>query len=214
MSEIYRIVERNYDNVDLEFHDSYDTAQEYAAVFKPFLDALGGGAGVLVVGGSVSECRNFVERGHKVTNVDISEMMVRHVAENLPTVTSVHANVTNWSGGPFDVVWACRSLIHIPPGDLVSTLAHIGSLLRSQAAYGFVFFEGDQPVEEQQLPEMHATADDVGYYRVLYSRNELESRMAQAGFTAPRATRMADKDGDSSLCFVGGSYPKRPFRSA
>lgn len=196
--DVYSVVERDYDLVQLAFHDSYDATAEFAPQTERFSGRLRAEASVLVVGGSVSECVYFRDGGFVVTNLDLSARMVEHVAGGAK-VQSVHGNILTFANGSFDGVWACRSLIHLHPEDLVRGLQSVRGLLACDGLFGCILFTGRKDVQQQVLPEHQADGVDVVYYRCLYSEKRIHHDFAAAGLQIVHEERCADQDGDGAL---------------
>jgi cyclopropane fatty-acyl-phospholipid synthase-like methyltransferase len=194
-SSKYMLVENDYDNIDITFHNSYNSTAEFASQLTSFTSQLPKNATVLNVGGTLPECQYFINRGCSVTNIDISKAMLDYIAKHDPNITLVRQNIRDYHHKPFNAVWACRSLIHIPPDEIASVLSNIKSLLISGGLAGLIFFTSkDAGPEEQYQDEIHTNRSDIVYYRVLYSTATILSLVRSAGFEVRKLEECLDAD--------------------
>lgn len=198
----YKMVTEDYDNVDPSFHNSYDTTQEYASQFASFMSRVSDNQTILNIGGTVAECSHFADSGYKVTNLDLSQAILDHISKLDKRVELIRGNVKDYKGGTFDGIWACRSLIHIPPEDLGKTLKNIHTLLAPNGVFGCIMFTtNEEAPKEEYLPEPHAEKSSITYYRTLYSPTFLAKAFESAGFNVVKQEDCADKDGELSVYF-------------
>src|SRR5687767_11161084 len=158
MNDKYSIVENDYDNVEQSFHNTYDTTKEFEDEIRSFASKLPKGARILNIGGTAIECEYFLKLGFTIENLDISQVMLDYIAEHSADTRVIKGNIKDFkSDEPYDAIWACRSLIHIPPKDLQVTLKNIFKLLKNSGFLGAVFFTSElSHIEEQEVPEEHA----------------------------------------------------------
>lgn len=201
-SNKYQIVEEDYNNVDLTFHNSYDTTKEYSKQIESFTKAFSQKQTILNIGGTVAECSYFADKGLQVTDIDISQAMLDHISESDDRIELVHGSIKDYGGKKFDCIWACRSLVHIPPEDFSLTLRNIRKLLAEGGVFGCVMFttQGINPKEEY-LPEPNTTQKNITYYRTLYSIDGLKSSFKELGFSISKQQTCVDKDGEPSIYF-------------
>ncbi|MDQ5972074.1 MAG: hypothetical protein QG553_233 [Patescibacteria group bacterium] len=191
----YDLVREDYDNVDTGFHNSYDSTQEFSSAINSFCSRLSADANILNVGGTTSECNYFLQQHLNVTNIDISQAMLDQISNNVNQVKLVNGNIKDYVSPVFDGVWACRSLIHIPPPDINEVLKNICRLTKPGGVFGAVFFVSstNQIVEEEQ-PERHTTKAGIKFYRALYPPTVIKSKIEQAGFSILRVDSYLDRD--------------------
>ena len=202
VTDKYQIVEEDYNNVDSNFHNSYNTIEEYASQVTNFLAELKNGQKLLNIGGTEAECSYFANAGLRVSNIDISKVMLDHIAQSDSRIKLIHANIKNYDRSSYNAVWACRSLIHIPPEDLLLVLKNIYNLLSPNGVFGCIMFTTeDLKPKEELIPEPHAKRKGIKYYRVLYSIDTLVEIFISAGFSITKQHDCADKDGESSVYF-------------
>ncbi len=197
----YDLVAKDYDNVDSTFHNSYDTTTEFKEQIAMFASKVPAGSELLNIGGTVVECDYFSNNGFKVQDIDLSQQMVEYVSKQAKNTKAIKANIKDFSiESGFVSVWACRSLIHIPPKDLKATLKNIHKHLANNGFFGAVFFlsELNHP-EEQEVPEEHTSKEGIVYYRVLYPKAILLDIYREVGLTPLYVEEVADKDGDKCI---------------
>ncbi len=199
--DIYKTVEDDYDGIDRTFHASYDTTTEFEVEINSFVQSLSKNSKILSVGGVPVECNYFLDKGFQVDNVDISQAMLDELSEKSPQTKIIKQNIKTFLPEKFyDGVWACRSLIHIPPPDIEGALKNLQSILNRSGVVGAVFFKSsNKKIEEQELPEMNSAIKGLKYYRVLYSRDKLVELFKKAGFKHIRVKESADQDGDPTI---------------
>lgn len=196
----YNIIQEDYDHVDQSFHNSYDSVTEFAAILPSFVGELKPGSKLLNVGGTLAECRYFLQQGYQVTNIDISQVMLDHITQHEPGVEVLQHNISQQLGQTFDAIWACRSLIHIPPADIDLALRNLRSSLQLGGVLGVILFTTDQAkITEEKLPEQHTNKPGTVYYRVLYPTSIIKAKIQQAGFTITKTEPCQDKDGDKAV---------------
>lgn len=198
----YRLVEEDYDSVSLDYHNSYDPAKEFKQFIDSFVARLPQNASVLNVGGIAGECRYFHDHNLKVTDIDISQAILDYISENEPRTITIKANIRDPLLGTYDGIWACRSLIHVPPTELGMVLNNIATLLAENGVAGLILFttQLEEP-EEQSLPEPYTDKKDVVYYRALYSQQYLSKCITEAGLKITRQEIGFDKDNEEVVYF-------------
>lgn len=199
--DIYKTVEDDYNGINRAFHASYDTTTEFKGEITSFVKSLSKNSKILSVGGVPVECNYFLDKGFQVDNVDISQAMLDEISEKSPQTKIIKQNIKTFlSGKSYDGVWACRSLIHIPPPDIEITLKNLQSILNPNGVVGAVFFKSsNKKIEEQELPEMNSAIKGLRYYRVLYSRDKLIELFKNSGFKKISVSESADQDGDPTI---------------
>ncbi len=198
---IYQTVEEDYDNVDLTFHNKYDSTEEFKQEVELFKSKLKSKARILNVGGTAAECNYFLSNGHPVDDIDVSQAMLDYIKSNSKETTTIKGNVKNYkTDKPYKGIWACRSLIHIPPKDLTKTLENIHALLSNDGFFGAIFFSSElSRIEEEKIPEPHTEKENINYYRALYPKDVLLELYRKAGFAPMYVNECEDKDGDKCI---------------
>lgn len=197
----YTLVEKDYDSVNPHFHNSYDTVKEYATQVASFVKHFSSGKRLLNIGGTIAECSYFADFGFSVTNLDISRAMLEHIKRTDSRIGVMKGNIRDYTDQPFDAIWACRSLIHIPPRDFEVTLQNIYKLTAAGGVVGCIFFTCENDFLEEHLVEQHAEEGGIVYYRVLYNPSYLADAFRSAGFMIAKQEECADKDGEKSVYF-------------
>lgn len=199
----YRLVQEDYDSVDISFQNSYDSTREFGTQVASFLSHIPGGGNILNVGGTLKECSYFADKSLIVTNLDVSQKMLDAVAQD-PRITNLNGNIVSFQNYDlkqgFDGVWACRSLIHIPPSDIDLVLKNIHAQLAKGGVLGAVFFtSAKDTVEEEYTPEVHTQAQDITYYRVLYAIEEIRNRFTEQDFSVLKVDQTEDLDNEKVI---------------
>jgi len=98
----------------------------------PFVARLPTGGRVLDAGsGSGRDSRAFKAAGFDVTAIDASIAMVE-ATRSYATVPVQHCTFLQFTASvPFDGIWACASLLHVPRNELARTVQHLLGLLTS-----------------------------------------------------------------------------------
>jgi SAM-dependent methyltransferase len=198
---IYNVVEKDYDSVSPSFHNSYDSTQEFEDEIKVFSSKLSAKSRILNIGGTASECKYFLGKNFIVVNLDVSQTMLAHISKSSQEISVVKGNIKDYlSEELYDGIWACRSLIHIPPLDLPTTLKNIHRLLKKGGYFGAVFFLSKQNhLEEELVPETHTNKKGILRYRVLYSKEEILEFYRKAQLKTTLRKECTDRDGDKSI---------------
>jgi SAM-dependent methyltransferase len=133
-------------------------------VRTPFLEILDGKARILDLGcGPGRDAQVFHALGHYVTAMDGSSAMCGLARQRLPMgVEIIHATYAdmNWKS-EFDGVWACASLVHLNPFEMLDVLHHIFSALRKDGVFyaSLKMGVGKKKVEEREF--WHWTEKDI-----------------------------------------------------
>lgn len=197
----YQLVEDDYNAVDLSFHNSYNTIDEYHDQVTSFLQATNQAASLLNIGGTVVECSYFADQHLDVTNIDLSQAMLDHISQLDDRINIEKGNIIDYEHAPFDAIWACRSLIHIPPEDFAQALKNIKHLLAKDGVFGCIFFTSSEDFKEEYLDEPNTDEEGITYYRVLYNPDYLATQFTQSGFHILKQELCTDRDGEKSVYF-------------
>ncbi|GAB5388392.1 MAG: class I SAM-dependent methyltransferase [Alphaproteobacteria bacterium] len=109
-------------------------AAEMEAIYTKFLDGLPKGSRILDLGcGPGRDMAAFKARGYRVEGVDGAEGMVDLARRRLGAETRVtHSSFADWQPdqGRYDAIWACASLMFVPPDQMAETLAKARKALK------------------------------------------------------------------------------------
>lgn len=192
------MVEQDYDNLLPSVHGDYDATTEFRDAIELFAQRVPQNGRLLNVGGAAAECNYFLARGLDVDDVDLSQEMIDQVSKHSPKTKTIKRNIKFYTSSQlYDGIWACRSLIHIPPSDLLIVLKNLHALLKDDGRFGAVFFSTDRDhAVEEETPEKYASKEGIKYYRSLYPRDVLLDHYGKAGLTAVHVQEVEDVDGD------------------
>lgn len=197
----YSLVEQDYDAVDTFFHNSYNTIKEYKEQVESFLVRSSGNRLLLNIGGTLAECSHFADRSWNVTNIDLSQAMLDYIKVRDDRIDLEKTSIVGYEHMPFDAIWACRSLVHIPPEDINESLRNIKRLLNPGGTLGAIFFTTIDDYKEEFLDEPHTDKQGIVYYRVLYSTDYLRAAFEKQGFNVLKEDLCSDQDNEQSVYF-------------
>lgn len=158
-----------------------------------------GGARLLDAGcGSGRDTLAFSARGFKVTAFDGCAPLV-HQARALTGLPVRHLRFDQMDyQGQFEGVWACASLLHLPPAELDVAMAHIHRALTADGAFYACFKVG----EAERI-------DSTGRYFNDFTPARLTSYLTGRGFDVEAVTRSVNKL-DAGTQWVNAFSRKRP----
>lgn len=197
----YKIVENDYDNTDSSFQVDCDSVRDFEQQIKSFLFNLKTDSNILNVGGSYKECKYFLNNSFKVFDLDISQHILDGIAKN-HQIECQKGNILNFKyNKKFDGIWACRSLIHITPLDIETTLQNIHLLLKKNGVFSSVFLTSDKDsIKEEFIPETSTKKENIIIYRVIYYHKDIINKIQKAGFKiAKQEIIPRNKEGETSL---------------
>ncbi len=103
---------------------------DMAPLYARFLPLLPAGAHILDAGcGSGRDAHRFVQLGFRVSAMDASAALAREVRARFGIPVTVCRFHEYHSAEPFDAIWACASLLHVPGSQLSAVMAHLAGLL-------------------------------------------------------------------------------------
>ena len=113
-------------------------------LYARFLKYLPPGARILDAGcGSGRDSKAFKDKGYAVVAVDNAPAFVEHTA-HYAQVTAYTMNFETLTfAEPFDGIWACASLLHLPPETLSAVFARLQAVLKPTGFLYASFKKGD-----------------------------------------------------------------------
>lgn len=105
-------------------------------LYRPFLKLLPSRARILDAGsGPGRDTAYFQSLGHQVVAFDASPSMAS-MCRRLTKATCLKATFDNVSPqGLFDGIWACASLLHVPPSKAAKTYSRLARFLKEQGVW-------------------------------------------------------------------------------
>ena len=167
---------------NVAYYDAH--AQEFAArtlnldmghLYAPFLASLPPGGSILDAGcGSGRDALHFSRLGYRVSAFDASPEMVRRARAltGLPVEVQTFQDLN--AKEEFDGIWACASLLHVPPKDLPGVLSRLAGALKPGGTL-FASVKTGQGVEKRG-----------GRYFTLHARETLLPLIEAAGLQVTR----------------------------
>lgn len=171
-----------YESVAEQYCERHPDRTTVQAQLDRFLDSVAGDR-VLDVGcGPGWETETFAKRGYDPIGVDLTPAFLR--IANDRRVTGRFARMDMRQLGveedSIDGLWACASFLHVPRSDACATLAEFHRVLRSgPLALSVKRGDGTAP---------GITYEDDDRRFVLYTSDEITSRVTDAGFTIEEVT--------------------------
>lgn len=135
----------------------------FSAIQDAFLSHLRPKASILDLGcGAGRDAKRFKELGFAVTAVDASSEMCRIASQyaGLEVICSTFEDYAPEQ--PFDGIWACASLLHVPGDDLPRLLAKYVGLLRPKGVFYLSFKYGDFEGERNGRHFTDMTEESLG----------------------------------------------------
>ncbi len=122
-----------------QFADTFSDATldvDMSSLYARFEPLLKPGAQILDAGcGSGRDTRYFLGQGFAVVAMDASEALCKLAAE----LTGLSVHTCRFDefqyDEPFDGIWACASLLHVPSKDLPGVMVHLASQLISGGVF-------------------------------------------------------------------------------
>lgn len=117
-------------------------------LYERFLPLLPVGARILDAGcGSGRDAAHFLAQGFRVSAMDASEVLARAATERFGLAVTVCRFHEYESAEPFDAIWACASLLHVPGARLPEVMAHLADLLQAGGLFYCSFKYGRGELE-------------------------------------------------------------------
>ncbi len=132
------------------FYDSH--AQDYCEstvhldlheFHEPFVKELRPGSHILDAGcGSGRDSKEFLKRGYRVTAIDASPQLARLATAYTGQKCEVLAFQEMQFREEFDGIWACASLLHVPPRDIKDVMTRFIQALKPGGVFYISLKEG------------------------------------------------------------------------
>jgi len=189
---------------------------EMGEIHRPFLEAIPAGGHILDAGcGSGRDARAFLERGYRVTAFDASPALAQLASAHLGQAVLVRRFAEVEEMAVYDGIWACASLLHVPPAEIPDALARLWRALKPGGVF-YCSFKLGQGEREQQgrhftdadearlsaWLEPLAEAVDIRFWRSADSRPERDEQWLNTlvrRAAAPRERLVAGGEGDPFL---------------
>jgi 2-polyprenyl-3-methyl-5-hydroxy-6-metoxy-1,4-benzoquinol methylase len=184
-----------------QIHDEYvehntELKQEIKVLLDRFIELVPG-KDVLDVGcAGGRESKYLLQHDFKVTGVDIGESFIQTAQQNCPGGTFFVADMRHldFPPGSFDGLWINASFLHVPKVEAVDTLKGFYKLLKPGGLAFISVMGGDfddlRPNEQNNWPDRHFSD---------YQQQELEAKLADAGFAVVESSSQATTWGPTFL---------------
>lgn len=119
-------------------------------LYSHFLPLLPKKAHILDAGcGSGRDSRYFLKNGYQLTAVDGSAELVKSASAFIgqPVTHCLFQEIQTDS--PFDAIWACASLLHVPSNQLPKVFLHLAKQIKPQGIFYCSFKLGDDDTERE-----------------------------------------------------------------
>ena len=178
-------LKETYNRIAEEWHKDHQADDWWVAGTDAFIAMLPPGASVCDVGcGGGTKAKYLVEKGLRVTGVDLSEQMVEIASREVPEGAFQVRDLrkTDPLPGTFDALFAQAVLLHIPKAEMPAVLARLSAALKP-GGYLYVAVKGKRPDgPDEEIVEEH----DYGYayqrFFSFFTQDEMESLLRNAGY--------------------------------
>jgi superfamily II DNA or RNA helicase/HKD family nuclease len=145
---------------------------DMSALHDRFLSTIGAGGSILDAGcGSGRDTKAFHDRGYRVTAFDASMELVRLASQHTGLDIQLRSFSDVHEQNSYDGIWACASLLHLPPTDIPGALQRLWSALKPGGTFYLSFKLGTSEriqdgrhftdTNQDQLSEWFSTLPDV-----------------------------------------------------
>lgn len=176
-----------YDSSAEEYKKRYLNSGD-TNIMKPLLDKLIAylkpNASVLDIGsGAGFDARYLSDQELDVTSIDLSEKLIELAQEVAPKAKFIKMDMRNITleDNSFDGIWASASLLHITKAEFAEVLKKTYSILKPNGTFFVALKEGEG--EKFVTNQGENNLDGVKRFFAYYSKEELETLLAQAGFS-------------------------------
>jgi SAM-dependent methyltransferase len=141
-------------------------------LYKPFLALVPPGGRILDAGsGSGRDSLAFLNMGYEVLSIDASVEMVR-ATSNLTGQPAIHMSFAEFTfDNEFDGIWACASVLHVPPQELPSVLQTLLKAVKEGGPIYLSFKRGDS--ERMEAGRYFNDMDERSFSRLVRDQPEL-----------------------------------------
>jgi ubiquinone/menaquinone biosynthesis C-methylase UbiE len=134
----YNLTKQNYETGN-EWHEEKSLGNLWTVELENFLSYIKVTEPKILdigCGGSGRDIQQFLERGVKVEGLDYSHAAIESVKKRFPEVSFYEANMTDTklSGGAYDGVWACASLLNLTKEDAPKAVSEFARLIKNGGA--------------------------------------------------------------------------------
>lgn len=134
------------DNADEFINNTIEV--DMTSLYQKFLPQLPSNAHILDAGcGSGRDSRYFIEQGFTVTAIDASHALAQSAAKLIGQPVQECFFQDFQSEQPFDAIWACASLLHVPSTDLPAVFSNFAQQLKPRGLFYCSFKYGHDDVE-------------------------------------------------------------------
>jgi len=135
---------------------------DMSALYDAFLPHLPENAHILDAGcGSGRDCREFLAYGYRVTAFDASEKWADLASKAIshPVAVRTFNQVSEFHA--YDGVWACASVLHLPPQQIPQVLAQLWQALKPGGVLYVSFKRGEEQYEHKGRHFTDATEEQL-----------------------------------------------------
>tara|TARA_R110001583_G_scaffold112917_6_gene263185 strand:- start:74557 stop:75147 length:591 start_codon:yes stop_codon:yes gene_type:complete len=141
------INQQYYQNNAQRFYESTIDV-DMQSLYQHFLPLVKTNGRILDAGcGTGRDSKNFIDLGFEVEAFDASEKLATLASSLINQTVKVDFFETYDNDKPFDAIWACASLLHVPHKDLATVFKSLTTLLNNQGIFYCSFKYGDEQVE-------------------------------------------------------------------
>lgn len=113
---------------------------DMSALHDRFLTTVSTGGRILDAGcGSGRDAKVFSDRGYRVTAFDASEELVRLASQHTGLDIQLRSFLDVHEQNSYDGIWACASLLHLPPADIPGALQRLWNSLNPGGTFYLSF---------------------------------------------------------------------------
>ncbi len=163
------------------------TLQEFIGLFPKAPRILDYGCG------TGHESMRLSSLGAQVVGIDFSEKCIQTAKLRTPQCAfyAMDFRDNNRELGLFDGIFACASLIHIAPHEMLEVLKNMRSLVKTEGYVSMIIKDGEGIHKEWSLLEVDGEKLDRTVY--LYTKRQLRSSAGKTGFTLVKEGFLAEE---------------------
>jgi len=129
-----------------------------SALYSEFLPLIPRSGSILDAGcGSGRDSRYFINQGYTVHAIDAVPEIAKQASEHIGQPVEVATFENFRSDDEFNGIWACASLLHVPPDSLPAAIGNLASYLRSGGIFymSFKYGHGQRTHGTRQFTDMN-----------------------------------------------------------